>query len=95
MGKIGVDKEKFIGAVTKAEGSVRGIEKVPSPKFSNNNLSRITSFQTLVGKVDTTLEKFKEVSSVDTGKMKTVANKIAEEDSKMANVIKQNTARFH
>ncbi|WP_459500842.1 TIGR04197 family type VII secretion effector [Bacillus sp. C1] len=94
MGKIGIDTEKFKGVVTAAEGAVRGIEKVPSPNITKNNLSRLTSFQNLVEKAGTTLETFKEVSAADTGKMKDVANKIADEDAKMANVIQQNTARF-
>lgn len=94
MGKIGIDQERFKGAVTKAESKVRGIDKVPSPNITKNNLSRFTSFQNLVEKVGTTLEKFKEVSAADTGKMKDVADKIADEDAKMANVIRQNTARF-
>lgn len=94
MGKIGIDKKRFIGAVTKAETAVSGIGKVSSLKINKNNLSRLTNFQNLVEKVGTTLDKFKEVSSADTGKMKNVANKIADEDVKMANVIKQNTVRF-
>ncbi|WP_255256262.1 TIGR04197 family type VII secretion effector [Bacillus sp. IT-79MI2] len=80
--------------MTKAESEVHEIKKVPSPKITKNNLSRFTNFQNLVEKVGTTLEKFKEVSSADTGKMKDVANKIADEDAQMANVIKQNTERF-
>ncbi|PFK29614.1 TIGR04197 family type VII secretion effector [Bacillus cereus] len=94
MGKIGIDTEKFNGAVTTAEGAVSRIEKVPSLNITKNNLSRLTSFQNLVEKAGTTLETFKEVSSADTGKMKNVASKIADEDAKMANVIQQNTARF-
>jgi len=94
MGKIGIDQERFKGAVTKAENAVSRIEKVPSPNITKNNLSRFTSFHNLVEKAGTTLEAFKGVSSADTGKMKAVADKIVDEDAKMANVIKQNTARF-
>ncbi|MCD4645028.1 hypothetical protein AR454_22180 [Bacillus mycoides] len=94
MGKIGIDKEKFTGAVTNAESAVSQIEKVPTPKITKNNLSRLTGFQNLVEKAGTTLEAFKGVSSADTGKMKAVADKIVDEDAKMANVIQQNTVRF-
>ncbi|WP_242227418.1 TIGR04197 family type VII secretion effector [Bacillus cereus group sp. BfR-BA-01315] len=94
MGKIGIDQERFKGAVTKAENAVSRIEKVPSPNITKNNLSRFTSFHNLVEKAGTTLEAFKGVSSADTGKMKAVADKIVDEDAKMANVMKQNTARF-
>ncbi|MBJ8107507.1 MULTISPECIES: TIGR04197 family type VII secretion effector [Bacillus cereus group] len=94
MGKIGIDKGKFTGAVTNAESAVNRIEKVPSPKITKNNLSRLTGFQNLVEKAGTTLEAFKGVSSADTGKMKAVADKIVDEDAKMANVIQQNTVRF-
>ncbi|MDR4904364.1 TIGR04197 family type VII secretion effector [Bacillus mycoides] len=94
MGKIGIDKGKFKSAVASAENAVSGIEKIPSPNITKNNLSRLTSFQNLVEKAGTTLEAFKGVSSADTGKMKAVADKIVDEDAKMANVIQQNTVRF-
>lgn len=94
---VGVDKQIWDSAVTRAESAVSAISKPTIDNLGKTTLKRFKKIIETQKKLVDTTESFKNVSKVDTQKMKQVARNIVSEDKKASTSFKQNTtkARFN
>lgn len=90
---VGVDKQAWDGAVSKAESAVSGISKPTINNLGKTTLKRFKKIIETQKKLANTVESFKNVSKTNTQKMKQVAENIVSEDKKAPTSFKQNTAK--
>ena len=92
--QVGVDSENFGAAVNGAKSAVSGLEQLPAPNFSQNNLSRITNIGKIVSQFNNSIKNYIEVAEDDMQKMLQTSQGIKEQDHSLAGQIASNTVRF-
>ena len=91
--KTGVDKATWDAVVSKAESAVSSISKPTINKLGKTTLNRFKKVIETQKILANTVESFKNVSIIDTQKMKQAAENIVNEDKQASKSFEKNTTK--